>query len=99
VGDPKAKMQWKMYFQNIISRYRVVMEGWPSTIPIMNLSDTSSSQPQLEMLQYKWEMDLTYWKKLTDEEFQVLRQQRNTEIESGKIIEPTRRPHSDIGAK
>ena len=98
-GKPKACMQWKAYFRNIVSRYRVAIEGWPSTIPFANLSDCSSSMPQLEMLQQKWEMDSTYWRKLTDEEFEVLRQQQNEDIESCSIIESTHRTRSDKGAK
>jgi hypothetical protein len=55
--------------------------------------------PQLEMLQQKWEMDLTYWRKLTDEEFEVLRREQNEQLESRNIVEPTHCTCSDKGTK
>ncbi|KAI6017229.1 hypothetical protein PISMIDRAFT_118286 [Pisolithus microcarpus 441] len=49
-GDPKAKIQWAQYFQNVITHYQVVIEGWPEMIPFTNLSSASSSLAQLEVL-------------------------------------------------
>ena len=92
-------MQWKAYFRNIVSWYRVAIKGWPLTIPFANLSDCLSSMPQLEILQRQWEMDLTYWRKLTNEEFEVLRRERNEQLKSRNIVEPTRRTRSDKGTK
>jgi len=97
--DPKAKMQWAQYFWNVVSRYQVAIEGWPESIPFANLSGASSSSSQLEILLWKWEMGTTYWKELTDEELEELRQKRNTQIEDGEIQEPSRHTHSDKGKK
>ncbi|KAI6038741.1 hypothetical protein EDC04DRAFT_2554274, partial [Pisolithus marmoratus] len=42
-GNPKAKMEWQYYFWNIISCYCIVIEGWLTTVPFMNLGSASSS--------------------------------------------------------
>jgi len=75
------------------------VEGWPTTIPFANLSSASSSLSQLELLLRKWEMGATYWKELTDEEFEELRQERNEQLESGAVMEPSCRTRSDKGKK
>ncbi|KAG6370999.1 hypothetical protein JVT61DRAFT_10716 [Boletus reticuloceps] len=98
-GSAKAKMQWTAYFRNIVSHYRVVIEGWLSTVPLANLSEALSSLPQLEMLEHKWEMGLTHWKKLSPEQFEALKRERDEKIESGEIVEPTRHTHSDKDTK
>ena len=92
-------MQWSNYFQNIVTPYQVVIEGWPSTVPFMNLSKASSSFSQLEMLLRKWEMGSTHWKELSQEEYESLRQERNQQLESGELEEPSRRIRSDKGKK
>ncbi|KIK21244.1 hypothetical protein PISMIDRAFT_35721, partial [Pisolithus microcarpus 441] len=98
-GDPKAKMQWAQYFRNVVARYRVIIDGWPEAIPFANLSSMSSSLPQLEILLRKWEMGTTYWKALSDDEFEQLQQKRSEELESGGIEECSRRTRSDKGKK
>ncbi|KAI6011956.1 hypothetical protein EDC04DRAFT_2905129 [Pisolithus marmoratus] len=86
-GDPKAKMQWAQYFRNIVACYWVVIEGWPETIPFVNLSSASSSLMQLEALLQKWEMGTTYWKVLSNDELNQLQQRRNEQLENGEIRE------------
>ncbi|KIK13714.1 hypothetical protein PISMIDRAFT_118367 [Pisolithus microcarpus 441] len=49
-GDLKAKMQWAQYFRNVVTRYWVIIDGWPEAILFANLSSMSSSLPQLEIL-------------------------------------------------
>ena len=66
-------MQWMHYFRNIVTRYRVTIEGWPLTIPFANLSSMSSSFSHLETLLRKWEMGSTFWKKLSKEEYAMLK--------------------------
>ncbi|EGO28144.1 hypothetical protein SERLADRAFT_433994 [Serpula lacrymans var. lacrymans S7.9] len=46
--DPNAKMQWVLYWQNIVQRYQVIIEGWPSDIPFENLSKACSSLLELD---------------------------------------------------
>ncbi|KAI6036211.1 hypothetical protein BKA83DRAFT_4042354 [Pisolithus microcarpus] len=98
-GDPKAKMQWAQYFRNVVTRYQVVIEGWPETIPFANLSSASSSLAQLEVLLRKWELGATYWKALSDDELNQLQQRRNEGLENGEIEEHSRRTRSDKGKK
>ncbi|KAF8331524.1 hypothetical protein F5887DRAFT_828945, partial [Amanita rubescens] len=71
-GVPEAKMEWKLYFRNVVKRYQVLIEGWPPEIDFVNLSDASSSVDTLERLLRKWKQGTTYWKKLTQEELKLL---------------------------
>ncbi|KAF8128112.1 hypothetical protein EV363DRAFT_1400615 [Boletus edulis] len=98
-SDAKVKMQWTAYFHNIMLHYRVAIEGWPSTVPLANLSEALSSLPQLEMLECKWEMGLTHWKKMSPEQFEALKQEWDEKIKSGKIVEQTRYTRLDKGTK
>ncbi|KIK81080.1 hypothetical protein PAXRUDRAFT_38842, partial [Paxillus rubicundulus Ve08.2h10] len=98
-GEPKAKMQWTYYFQNITQHYMVIVEGWPNSIPFANLSGITSSLPQLEMLQCKWEMGMTYWKKLTEGEYSELCQKHNEQLECSELIKASHCTHSDKGKK
>ncbi|KIK21689.1 hypothetical protein PISMIDRAFT_31748, partial [Pisolithus microcarpus 441] len=98
-GDPKAKMQWAQYFRNVVTRYQVVIEGWPEMIPFANLSSASSSLAQLEVLLRKWELGATYWKALSDDELNQLQQRRNEGLENGEIEEHSHRTRSDKGKK
>ncbi|KAG1845222.1 hypothetical protein C8R48DRAFT_554198, partial [Suillus tomentosus] len=98
-GDDRAKMQWVYYYRNVIQRYQVVVEGWPEKIPFTNLSQVSSALPDLQMLLRKWESGATYWKSLSDEEFEELRKEREEKLESGELADQCRRPQSDKGKK
>ncbi|KAF8436345.1 hypothetical protein L210DRAFT_3648115 [Boletus edulis BED1] len=98
-GDPSAKMQWKYYFRNVVMRHKVMIKGWPSTIPFANLSDMSSSYSQLEMLLQKWESGAISWEVVSDEELETLREERNIQIEAGEIEDPLHRPRADKGTK
>ncbi|KAG1871317.1 hypothetical protein DFJ58DRAFT_644462, partial [Suillus subalutaceus] len=98
-GNPQATMQWTEYWRNIVQRYHIVCEGWPSTVPFKNLSEASSSLPELKMLQDKWESGAIKWKHLEEEEYQQLLQERLQNIDNGEIIERTRRQRSDKGKK
>ncbi|KAG1769948.1 hypothetical protein EV702DRAFT_1202611 [Suillus placidus] len=98
-GDPSANMQWVHYFRNVVQHYQVVMEGWPDGIPFTNLSQVSSAFPDLKMLYERWEEGTTYWKSLSDEEFEKLRLERNEKLNNGEIVERRRRTRSDKGTK
>jgi hypothetical protein len=99
-GNENAWMEWKHYWQNIVRRYQVMMEGWPETIPFHNLSKTSNSLANLKMLLQKWQCGKTYWKKLTAAELKELDHERDAQIERGEV--ETHGPHhhcSDFGTK
>ncbi|KAG6372114.1 hypothetical protein JVT61DRAFT_8828 [Boletus reticuloceps] len=98
-GDSNAKMQWKYYFRNIVASYKVMIKGWPSSLPFVNLSDASSSYSQLDTLLRRWEAGSTHWETVSDLEFENLRRDRNQQIEAGEIEDPGRRPRSDKGTK
>ncbi|KAG1839894.1 hypothetical protein DFJ58DRAFT_627185, partial [Suillus subalutaceus] len=98
-GNPQATMQWTEYWRNIVQCYCIVCEGWPSTVPFKNLSEASSSLPELKMLQDKWESGAIKWRHLEEEEYQQLLQERLQKIDNGEIVERTCRQCSDKGKK
>ncbi|KAG2122417.1 hypothetical protein BD769DRAFT_1319439, partial [Suillus cothurnatus] len=83
--DDSARMHWANYFHNVVEPYQVVVHGWPTNIPFVNLSKASSALPDLQMLQWKWESGAVHWRQLEEEEFQQLLEERNKKIESGEI--------------
>jgi hypothetical protein len=93
-------MQWKLYWRNVVRRYRVIIEGWPDELPFKNLSDVSSSFADLESLLRKWRSGVVHWRKISDEEFTEMEGERDHQIEAGTIQEPGRRcRRSDYGTK
>ncbi|KAG1770314.1 hypothetical protein EV702DRAFT_1181649 [Suillus placidus] len=98
-GNPKATMQWVDYWHNIVQCYNIICEGWPSTVPFKNLSEASSTLPELKMLLDKWQSGSIEWRHLEEAEYEQLLQERLEKIESGEIIERTRRQRSDKGKK
>jgi hypothetical protein len=65
-------MEWKYYWRNVVWRYKVVIEGWPDNVPFCNLSDATSSLPDLEGLFQWWCNGKAYWKAITDRELRDL---------------------------
>ncbi|KAG1884472.1 hypothetical protein F4604DRAFT_1878775 [Suillus subluteus] len=96
---PKATMQWANYWRNVVQRYRVICEGWPTHIPFKNLSEASTSLPELQMLHDMWKNKLISWRLLDEDEYQRLLQEHNENVNTGEIVEPSRRPRSDQGKK
>lgn len=93
-------MEWKHYWRNVVKRYHVMIEGWPSTIPFRNLSEASSSLSDLESLLRKWRCGTIHWKRLDESEFEALDATRDQQIENGEIDAPVaRRRRSDFGKK
>jgi len=97
--EPHAKMQWVHYFQNVVTQYLVVVEGWPTEIPSMNLSDVSSALPQLKALLHNWESGSIFWHKLTEQEHHEMVRKRNEQLDSGEIVEHSWQTRSDKGKK
>ncbi|KIK13829.1 hypothetical protein PISMIDRAFT_38481, partial [Pisolithus microcarpus 441] len=98
-GEPNAKMQWAHYFCNVVTRYLVAIEGWPGRIPFMNLSTVSSALPDLEMLLRMWESGSMFWKLLNNEDYEALCRECDAKLNSGELVECTRRTCSDKGTK
>lgn len=92
-------MQWKNYWCNVVQHYRVICEGWPAHIPFKNLSEASTSLPELKMLLKMWKDKLISWRLLDEDEYQQLQQAHNEKLETGEIVEPSHRPHLDKGKK
>ncbi|KAG1864582.1 hypothetical protein C8R48DRAFT_601909, partial [Suillus tomentosus] len=68
--DNSARMHWANYFHNVVQPYQVIVEGWPTNIPFINLSEVSSTLPDLDLLERKWRSGAVHWRHLEDEEFQ-----------------------------
>ena len=99
-GTDNARMEWKMYWCNVIKRYRVKIEGWPPGIPFKNLSDGANTYDKLETLLRKWCCRAIYWKRITQEELDELDSKRDRQIESRDIEAPALHCHrSDLGQK
>ena len=92
-------MQWAQYHCNVVHRYQVAIDGWPEDIPFANLSDVSSSLPQLELLLQRWKSGAIHWKTLSDEEVEELQEKRDRLIENGEVEARTRHTRSDKGKK
>lgn len=90
-------MEWKHYWRNVVKRYSILVEGWPSDIPF---SLDGRTLGDLETLRHKWQTGTIYWKTLSAAELNQLDQERNEQIEAGEISDPKpRRPRSDRGKK
>ena len=90
-------MEWKCYWQKVVARYHVIIEGWPASIPFKNLSAASSPLAELNMLLRSWEDGTTRWKQLTSTETEKLIDDMKAR---GEIQEPApHRPRSDRGKK
>ena len=99
-GDNSACMEWKYYWRNVVQRYKVVIEGWPGNVPFRNLSDATSSLPDLEGLLQRWRNGKAYWKAITDRELRDLDVDREAQIENGDLnVPPPRWRRSDAGKK
>ncbi|KAG2100408.1 uncharacterized protein F5147DRAFT_747135 [Suillus discolor] len=96
---PKATMQWANYWRNIVQRYHVICEGWPAHIPFKNLSEASTSLPELQMLHDMWKNKLISWRLLDEDEYQQLLREHNEKVNTGEIVESSRWPRSDKGKK
>ena len=93
-------MKWKFYWRDIVSKYHVMIEGWPLEIPLGNLSDVATSLPVLERLRHLWNTDKITFRSLNDAEFQKLDEQHSVEIENGEVNPPVpRKIRSDKGKK
>jgi hypothetical protein len=92
-------MQWVHYWRNIVQRYLVICEGWPDDIPFENLSKVSSGVTRLETLLRQWKSGDIYWRQLEAQEFQQLLDERNKKLDSGEVVERSRRTRSDKGKK
>ena len=100
VKDSSVVMRWTHYWQDIVTRHHVIIDGWPDNVPFKNLSDVSSSLQALESLLRKWESGEVFWKLLTDAEFKEMDLERDASIENGTTLEPRARcTCSDKGKK
>ncbi|PIL33973.1 hypothetical protein GSI_03681 [Ganoderma sinense ZZ0214-1] len=73
-NDRNATMAWsrKSYMKNIVTRYRVRIEGWPlAEVPFRNLSDVSNL-PKLELLLRGWKEGTIRFCRIHDAQYQQM---------------------------
>ncbi|KAM5543250.1 hypothetical protein V8D89_003124 [Ganoderma adspersum] len=73
-NDRNATMAWsrKSYMKNIVTRYRVRIEGWPlAEVPFRNLSDVSNL-PKLELLLRGWKEGTIRFCRINDAQHQQM---------------------------
>jgi hypothetical protein len=90
-------MSYKNYWRDIVSKYRVLIEGWPDDILFGNLSDVATSLPALEKLRSSWKSGRTFFRVLSDAEFEKLNDERSQRIEDGEEEVHVRKTRSDKG--
>jgi len=74
-GDEVATMHWPTYWKDVVTRYHVIIEGWPEDVPFRNLSDVSNLG-KLEQLLRGWQNGNIYFRRISDAEFAALNAQR-----------------------
>ena len=73
-NDRNATMAWsrKSYMKNIVTRYRIRIEGWPlAEVPFRNLSDVSNL-PKLELLLRGWKEGTIRFCRINDAQYQQM---------------------------
>ena len=77
------------------------IEGWPvELVRFQNLSEVSSPYDALKTLLDNWSSGKTHWRELSEDELELLVQERGEQVANGEIQEPAcRRPRSDRGKK
>ncbi|KAH9926987.1 uncharacterized protein B0H18DRAFT_1118727 [Fomitopsis serialis] len=74
-GDEVATMHWPTYWKDVVTRYHVIIEGWPDDVPFRNLSDVSNLG-KLEQLLRGWQNGNISFRRISDAEFAALNAQR-----------------------
>ncbi|TFK67057.1 hypothetical protein BDN72DRAFT_899278 [Pluteus cervinus] len=98
--NPTARMEYVHYWEKVVRRYHVVLEGWPDKLPFKNLSDCADSLYDINLLQDQMKNQLLSWKKLTEIEFDELDEIRQLDIAEGRVPGPKpRKVRSDRGQK
>ena len=93
-------MEYKLYHENVVRRHQVRLVGWPENMPFKNLSECSSSLQELQNFLKKLDDGQTYWERITEEELTQLEEEREKQIEDGKLApRASRRRRSDHGKR
>lgn len=99
-GDCNAKMQYSKYWQEIVQKHCVKIEGWPDWIPFQTLSNVTSSRHQLQTLLDGWQQGRIHFRRLSSEDIAREEAEYHVNVTSGKIKAPkVRKPRHDAGRK
>ncbi|KAF8580079.1 hypothetical protein K439DRAFT_1620078 [Ramaria rubella] len=89
-GNPALDMSWKNYEENIVDQYRVVLDGWPSSVFDPAKLGYKGLQTILDALEDR----SCKWCRLTDDEFTA---RKNNIAANGGIKKLARKERSDKG--
>ncbi|KAF8581257.1 hypothetical protein K439DRAFT_1619194 [Ramaria rubella] len=89
-GNPALDMSWKNYEENIVDQYRVVLDGWPSSVFDPAKLGYKGLQTILDVLEDR----SCKWCRLTDDEFTAC---KNNIAANGGIKKLARKERSDKG--
>ncbi|TFK59789.1 hypothetical protein BDN72DRAFT_864871 [Pluteus cervinus] len=98
--NDSARIEFVNYWEKVVRRYLVLLEGWPADLDFKSLHTSAVSFPSLMLLQEKCKKGTLFWRKLTPAEFESLDAAHKVSIEQGFIPAPRpRQVRSDCGQK
>ncbi|KZT31572.1 hypothetical protein SISSUDRAFT_1067654 [Sistotremastrum suecicum HHB10207 ss-3] len=96
-GDKDARMEWERYHEKIVLKRRVRLVGWPfkSFSPqVLGIKDLDIALKALTS-----DPPTCFWQPMTPEQVEAATQKRNEEVETGAVVEKTRKERADKGKK
>ncbi|EPQ49804.1 hypothetical protein GLOTRDRAFT_141658, partial [Gloeophyllum trabeum ATCC 11539] len=98
-GITKPVMVWTNKYE-LSFKYKVALDGWPAHIPFGNLSSVVRSLPHYEELLRLCENDTIMFRRLSEDEVEELRKERDGRINAGEDAPPApKKARADKGTK
>lgn len=89
-------MEWKRYFDLVVKRRQIVLEGWPQLNgSLINPYDLKGNE--LGILLDKWKDGVIHLHKISREELKQLAKERREKIAAGEIVLSPVKPRCDRG--
>ena len=92
-------MNYKNYDIDVVQRYGVILEGWPSGIRFTNPSDIGNSLSQLTTLRDAIVSGECKFRKMTTTEKEAHQKSIDERVASGQLVPTVRKPRKDTGRK
>lgn len=91
-------MSYAKYHDLIVRKYRVQIMNWPSDVKFGAPGNIGLSIPQAESFLKDLELNIIYFRTLTEADFQVIEVQHRQDVRDGRIEAPaTRKRRKDAG--
>lgn len=96
-GNPRARMEWKQYYDRIIKKERIVLEGWPhDEIRFGEPSVLGTSE--LRRLVGLWRDGTMRLRCISQAEFEEIKADRDAKVARGEVVPtPPNKPRRDRG--